>query len=193
LIDIQTFTRSLPYCDWFANTINYTYGILSNNDLFCLADGSVYFMQYQEDKPAKIEKISGNLSIKQFVPSEDNSFCYVITEEGDLYQLDLNGNQKWCLDQVFEIIRNYWQGEEEFYFGRKSSHTIVSSSGSYYQLFYRKDDNTITEVEGADCVTVLGSLFRTIYQDATYESDHSYYMPNRGKGIKVNFPSDTEK
>ncbi|WP_242657942.1 hypothetical protein [Lachnoclostridium phytofermentans] len=149
-------------------------------------------MQSQPDKPGKIEKISGDLSIKELVSSVDNSFCYVITEEGDLYQIDINGNQKWCLDQVIEIFQNYCQGEEEFYFGRKSPHTIVSGAGTILHLFYRKDDNTIVEVEGADCVTVLSRPFRVFYQDATYKSDHFFYMLKNGKGIKVNFPSNSK-
>ncbi|ABX42460.1 hypothetical protein [Lachnoclostridium phytofermentans] len=191
LSEIQTFTKSLTYQDWLDNTKK-SYGIISNNKLFYLSDGAVYFMESQPDKPDKITKISGDLYIKQLVPSEDNSFCYVLTVVGDLYQIDMNGNQKLCLNRVTEIFQNYWQGEEEFYFGRKSSRTIVSSSGSLYQLFYRKEDNTITEVEGADCVTIISDQYRVIYQDVAYQSDYYYYMLKNGKGIKVNFPLNSD-
>ncbi|ABX42459.1 hypothetical protein [Lachnoclostridium phytofermentans] len=189
LSEIKTFTKDFTYRAWLDNTKNYTYGLISNNKLFCLADRDVYFMEYHPDRSGNIIKISEDLSVKQLVSSVDNSFCYLLTEEGDLYQY-VNGNLKWCLDHVAQIIQIYWDGEEEFCFARINPQGPDLSSELIYQLCYRKKDNTIINVEGADYAKVVSSSYRLLYRDVM--DNNQYYLLKNGKGIKVNFPSNSE-
>ncbi|ABX42458.1 hypothetical protein [Lachnoclostridium phytofermentans] len=194
LTEILTFTKSLKCRELLDTTLYYSYGLISDNKLFCLADGSVYFMEYQADNPDKIIKISEDLCVKQLVTSVDNSFCYMLTVEGNLYQYDLNGNLKWRLDHVAEIIQIYLRGKEEFCFARINPQGPDLSSVSIYQLCYRKDDNTIVNVEGAGYIKIENSQGRLqdrlLYRDAM--DDNQYYMLKNGKGIKVNFPLSSE-
>jgi hypothetical protein len=190
LSEMQTLTKNFTYRDWFLNTKNFNYGLLSNNKIFCLSGGAVYFMEYQQDKPNGYIKISGDLSVKELVSSVDNSFCYMITEEGDLYQYDINRNLKWCLNHVAEIIQTYRDGKEEFCFARINPQGPDLSSVSIYQLWYRKEDSTIINVEGAGYMKIEYYSYRLLYRDVM--DNNQYYMLKNGKGIKVNFSSNSE-
>lgn len=190
LSEIRTFTESFKYCDWLDNTIYYNYGLIADKKLFCLANWAVYFMEYHPNKPEKIIKISGDLSVKQLVASVDNSFCYILTEEGDLYQYDINGNLKWCLDHVAAIIQINSEDNEEFCFARINAQGSKLSRVSIYQLYYRKEDNSIINVDGADYIKIESSKCRLLYRDVM--DNNQYYMLKNGRGIKVNFQSNSE-
>lgn len=186
-LDISdSFDMSYKYREWFEKRENIMNIIVYDNKLFCLADNVVYYMESQGFQSDKVKIISRNLSIKQLIYSTEHNLGYMLTEEGDLYQLDKNGNIKWCLDYVTGIYQNYWQGEEEFYFTRTDPYRLSLSSLQYnYELCYRNKDNTIESVDGADNVTILGYSNQLLYKKVT-DPSNQYYIVKNGKGIMVN-------
>ncbi|WP_029504817.1 hypothetical protein [Lachnoclostridium phytofermentans] len=190
LSELKSFANDVTYQDWLKNINRFSYGMTSDNKIICLADGSVYYMENRPDKLDEIKKISGDLSIKQLVSSSDISISYMLTEDGDLYQLDSSGNRKLCLDFVSDIYHYIFEGEEEFYFIRRDPVTLVSSSLYYdFQLYYQKKDNTIDIVEGAGNISIVNSLTHYLIYKNAMDQTNQYFIPKKGKGIKVKYPT----